>query len=115
MKITDDDNGGIIDFSKIKWIRWRRDADNDIANNREHHQTKMTPDHKSPQQSQAPIPTTATDNRCGSGSNQNEQMRAMHPHIGMNPFLNGGSYLNDIMVQNSMLRGESVRDGGGSK
>ena len=109
MKITDDN--GIIDFSKIKWIRWRRDADNNIANNREHHQTKMTPDHKSPQQSQAPIPTAALDDRC---SNQ-IQVRAMHPHIGMNPFLNGGTYLNDIMVQNSMLRGESVRDGGGSK
>lgn len=94
MKISDD-------FSKIKWIRWRwqmetAEENDNKPNNR---QTKITPGHKSPQQSQ---PNAVDD--------FGDLPRVMHPHIGMNPFLNGSTYLNDIIVQNSMLRGESVRE-----
>jgi hypothetical protein len=35
--------------------------------------------------------------------------RMLQPHIGMNPFLNGNTYLNDIVIQNTMLRGEGGR------
>jgi hypothetical protein len=35
--------------------------------------------------------------------------RILQPHIGMNPFLSGNTYLTDIVVQNTMLRGEGGR------
>ena len=35
--------------------------------------------------------------------------RMLQPNIGLNPFLNGNTYINDIIVQNTLLRGEGGR------
>jgi len=102
-----------VNVQNVKWFRWtyvsaqkpgtdggsgHADKNNDNTN----HQTKVTPGHKSPDQYRVSFAT----NEHG-----DDGLREMHPHIGMNPFLNGNSYLNDIIVQNKMLRGENVRVG----
>ena len=107
--------------------RWR--TNNANANANDNCQTKITPGHKSPhyykkteptldpQITITPLPLLAFSARAtvhaDNANDSHDRMRTMHPHVGTNPFFNGSTYLNDIIVQNSMLRGESVRDGGG--
>ena len=101
-------------------------------------QTKITPGHKSPylylphqqqqQQQQEltpqlelslgeelkPLATTSADIQKYRNENDEHNNllfeRTLHPHIGLNPFLNGNTYLNDINVQNTLLRGAGGRD-----
>ena len=60
------------------------------------------------------VAETAVDIKKYQSENNNDSYtepfeRMLQPHIGMNPFLNGNTYLNDIVVQNTMLRGEGGR------
>ena len=91
--------------------------------------TAATPHHKSPHhRANQAVPQvelsldphlklvaeTAVDIKKYHADNSNESYtepfeRMLQPHIGMNPFLNGNTYLNDIVVQNTMLRGEDGR------
>ena len=94
-------------------------------------QTKITPGHKSPylprEQQQLtpqlelslgeelkPLATTSVDIQKYRNENDEHNNllfeRTLHPHIGLNPFLNGNTYLNDINVQNTLLRGAGGRD-----
>ena len=102
-------------------------------------QTKITPGHKPPylpqqqqqQQQQQyqqltpqlelslgeelkPLATTSVDIQKYRNENDEHNNllfeRTLHPHIGLNPFLNGNTYLNDINVQNTLLRGAGGRD-----
>ena len=98
-------------------------------------QTKITPGHKPPylphqrhQQQQLitpqlelslgedlkPLATTSADIQKYRNENDEHNNllfeRTLHPHIGLNPFLNGNTYLNDINVQNILLRGAGGRD-----
>ena len=100
-------------------------------------QTKITPGHKSPYLPQQlrhqhqpqqlttqlelslgeelkPLATTTADIQKYRNENDEHNNllfeRTLHPHIGLNPFLNGNTYLNDINVQNTLLRGAGGRD-----
>jgi hypothetical protein len=109
----------------VKWLKWQVPAT--IPE-----KTAATPNHKPQQQQQQqqqagspqielsldphlkPVAETAADIKKYQAENNNDSYtepfeRMLQPHIGMNPFLNGNTYLNDIVVQNTMLRGEGGR------
>ena len=111
----------------IKWLKWRVPATTTTTTTTTPEKTAATPHHKPPHrhdQQQAispqvelsldphlkPVAETAVDIKKYQDENNNESFeRMLQPHIGMNPFLNGNTYLNDIVVQNTMLRGEGGR------
>ena len=113
----------------VKWLKWRVPATTTTPE-----KTAATPHHKPQQQQQQqqqqqaispqielsldphlkPVAETAADIKKYQAENNNDSYtepfeRMLQPHIGMNPFLNGNTYLNDIVVQNTMLRGEGGR------
>ena len=112
----------------VKWLKWRVPATTTTPE-----KTAATPNHKPQQQQQQPPQQaispqielsldphlkpgaeTAADIKKYQAENNNDSYtepfeRMLQPHIGMNPFLNGNTYLNDIVVQNTMLRGEGGR------
>jgi hypothetical protein len=117
----------------VKWLKWRAPTTIEQVTHKPE-KTAATPHHK-PQQQQRqqqqqqanspqlelsldphlkPVADTAADIKKYQTENSNESYtepfeRMLQPHIGMNPFLNGNTYLNDIVVQNTMLRGEGGR------
>jgi hypothetical protein len=116
----------------VKWLKWRAPTATTtipIPTTHEPEKTAATPDHKPPHIAAAPVAPqvelsldphlkpvaeTAADIKKYHADNSNESYtepfeRMLQPHIGMNPFLNGNTYLNDIVVQNTMLRGEGGR------
>lgn len=109
----------------VKLLKWRVPATTTTTTTTTPEKTAATPDHKSPHQHQQHavpqielsldphlklVAETAVDIKKYQDENNNESFeRMLQPHIGMNPFLNGNTYLNDIVVQNTMLRGEGGR------
>ena len=111
----------------IKWLKWRAPT-SATTTTTVPEKTAATLHHKSPHIAAPVAPQielsldphlklvaeTAVDIKKYHAENSNESYtepfeRMLQPHIGMNPFLNGNTYLNDIVVQNTMLRGEGGR------
>ena len=113
----------------VKWLKWRvPTTTTTIPTTHEPEKTAATLHHKSPHIAATVAPQielsldphlklvaeTAVDIIKYQAENNNDSYnepfeRMLQPHIGMNPFLNGNTYLNDIVVQNTMLRGEGGR------
>ena len=114
----------------VKWLKWRVPTTAaTIPTTHEPEKTTATLHHKPPHQHQQHavpqielsldphlklVAETAVDIKKYQSENNNDSYtepfeRMLQPHIGMNPFLNGNTYLNDIVVQNTMLRGEGGR------
>ena len=113
----------------VKWLKWRVPTTAaTIPTTHETEKTAATPHHKPPHIAATVAPQvelsldphlklvaeTAVDIKKYHAENNNDSYtepfeRMLQPHIGMNPFLNGNTYLNDIVVQNTMLRGEGGR------
>ena len=82
----------------------------------QHHQHKLTPQMElSLGESLKPLAILSPSDNAKRYQNENDEHngllfeRMLQPNIGLNPFLNGNTYINDIIVQNTLLRGEGGR------
>lgn len=87
-----------------------------IQQTHQHHQHKLTPQMElSLGESLKPLAILSPSDNAKRYQNENDEHngllfeRMLQPNIGLNPFLNGNTYINDIIVQNTLLRGEGGR------